>query len=745
VRLPSDGDGETPALLRLVAALADPAQRATSARALAAAMGADDLLVFIRDEDTGALVTGPGFAQTLPQGARWRAFLAECMTRVAAAHTGMLPLRTGEPDVEVTGYARTPDEVIVLVGCTGHQSVAMLMTLLPLLVAVFRSERASAFAEVKVGQSADTATRAKMLARTLELARLQLEAALASARHSRDALASSNQQLRDQALELESQAEELQATAAQLEERTEEAEAARSTAEAAKRSLHVAFSQSPAAVAVTTGSDHRFVLVNPRFETLVARSIPVGTPFRDALPEISAQGYEKLLDGVRATGKAHVEHESYALLDKGGAAPDEGWYDFVYQPLVDERGRVESIMQHAIDVTVQVRARKEMERLYAESERDRKVAELARSEAEYARHDAEEVQSQFRALIDTIPTLAWTAGKDGAIDWYNARWFEYTGTSAADMEGWGWTSVHDPAVLPAVMERWRASIASGREFEMTFPLRGRNGVFRQFLTRVVPTFDPAGRVVRWFGTNTDVEDEARLRRAAEEANRAKSEFLAVMSHELRTPLNAIGGYAELIEMGIQGEVTPAQRDFLGKIQKSQRHLLGLINGVLNYSRVEAGVVHFAVEDVPLDEALATCEALITPQMLAKGQVLTYTPCEHGLVVRADGEKVQQVLLNLLTNAMKFTDRNGRIELACRVTENHVRIVVGDSGRGIAADQLSRVFEPFVQLDANLTRTQEGVGLGLAISRDLARGMRGDLTVESVVGEGSVFTLVLPRG
>ena len=742
---PATAGGDVPELLPLVAALAEPAQRATSARALAAAMGADDLLVFVRDEETGALVTGPGFVQTLPEGARWRAFLADCVACVApGAHAGMLPLRAGEPDVEVTGHARTPDEVVVLVGRADRRAVATLMTLLPLLVTVYRSERASAFAALRVTQSADTAARAKTLARTLDLVRLHLETALTSARHARGELELNNELLHDQALELETQAEELQATAVLLEERTEEAEAARVVAETAKRRLQIVFAQSPAGVAVTTGEDHRFVLVNPFYETLVGRPVRVGTTFREALPEIAAQGYETLLDRVRATGEAHVEHESHALLDKGGAAPEDGWFDFVYQPLLDESGRVESIMQHGIDVTAQVRARMEVERLYAESERERAAADLARSEAVRARHDAEEIQAQFRALVDTIPTLAWTADRSGSIDWYNARWYEYTGAVAADMEGWGWTSVHDPAVLPNVLERWRGSIASGQPFEMTFPLRGRDGVFREFLTRVVPTFDPAGRIARWFGTNTDVEDEARLRRTAEDANRAKSEFLAVMSHELRTPLNAIGGYAELIEMGIPGKVTEAQRDFLGKIQKSQRHLLGLINGILNYSRVEAGVVHFAVEDVPLEETLAICEALITPQMLAKGLTLTHHPCDHGAVVRADGEKVQQVLLNLLTNATKFTDRNGRIELTCRVTEKEVRIVVSDTGRGIAADQLTRVFEPFVQLDANLTRTQDGVGLGLAISRDLARGMGGDLTVESVIEVGSVFTLVLPH-
>ena len=241
-----------------------------------------------------------------------------------------------------------------------------------------------------------------------------------------------------------------------------------------------------------------------------------------------------------------------------------------------------------------------------------------------------------------------------------------------------------------------------------------------------------------------IRDAESARADAEEANRAKSAFLASMSHELRTPLNAIAGYVELLEMELRGPLTDAQRADLARVRRSQQHLTGLIDDVLNFVRLETGHLRFRIENTSIDGVIQAVEELVRPQLDHKGLHFTRTGGGDGIIVRADAEKVRQILLNLLTNALKFTASGGQISLAVAVDGDIVRIAVRDSGVGIPADMLEAVFEPFVQVGRRSSAPAEGVGLGLAISRDLARHMGGDISVESELGVGSSFTLTLVR-
>jgi PAS domain S-box-containing protein len=373
----------------------------------------------------------------------------------------------------------------------------------------------------------------------------------------------------------------------------------------------------------------------------------------------------------------------------------------------------------------------------------------------------------------------------GRVGFHDARWLEVNDTFCA-MLGYGrdemlatpWPEITHPDDVDLDLVPFRRMAAGALEtyaVEKRFVHKAGHHVWARLTLSLVR--DAAGHPDYEIAVIEDITERKRseaererlfaaaeaARAEAEAASRAKSDFLAVMSHELRTPLNAIGGYAQLMELGLHGPVTPEQVAALGRIQRGQQHLLGLINTVLNYAKLEAGRVEYHAADVPAAEVLAEVAALVAPQARVKGLALTVAPCAPGpgqagasgathgaaagvaaLVARADPEKVRQVLLNLLSNAVKFTRGGGTVTVACgRAPDGRVTFTVADTGRGIPADQLARVFEPFVQVDQRLTRTEDGTGLGLAISRDLARGMGGDLTVESTPGVGSTFTLALP--
>jgi PAS domain S-box-containing protein len=338
-----------------------------------------------------------------------------------------------------------------------------------------------------------------------------------------------------------------------------------------------------------------------------------------------------------------------------------------------------------------------------------------------------EIELEIAQSVGRLEDEGWRVRKDGTQFWANVV---ITALRNADGELVGFAKVTRDLTKRRAAER--QAIEDARR------IAGEEALRRAAELRTVELADLLDR------SRQQAEEIEVRRREADVANRTKTDFLAAMSHELRTPLNAIAGYVQLLMLGVRGPLTDEQRSDLGRIQRSQQHLLSLINDILNFSRLEAGAVTYDLQPVPMTAVLDVAASMITPQVGTKGIVFALEPCPPTLMVLADASKLEQILLNLLSNAVKFTQPGGHVSMRCEVVGDQVLAHVEDDGPGIPADRLDVIFEPFVQLDRTFGNPREGTGLGLAISRDLARGMQGDLTVTSSLGEGSRFTVSLKR-
>jgi PAS domain S-box-containing protein len=402
----------------------------------------------------------------------------------------------------------------------------------------------------------------------------------------------------------------------------------------------------------------------------------------------------------------------------------------------DEQGRPVRMPGVLVDIT---------ERKTLEEELRIRVEQLAEADRrrETLLASLQESEGKLRLLADTIPQLAWMAQPDGSIVWYNQKWYEYTGTTADEMQGWGWQSVHDPSVLPHVLKRWKQSLATGEPFEMVFPLRGANGQFCPFLTRVNPLRNHQGRIVYWFGTNTDISEIKRMEEALREADRRKDEFLATLAHELRNPLAPIRNSLEILKMPrLDPGVVEKTRAMM---ERQVHHLVRLVDDLLDVSRVMRGKIELRKEPVELSTLVARAVETAQPLIELQGHRLDLSLPHESLLVDVDPVRMTQVIGNLLTNAAKYTEANGHIWVSAQRVEGEVVLRVRDNGIGIAQDLLPHVFELFVQADHTSTKAQGGLGIGLTLARNLTQMHGGTLEARSPgLGRGSEFIVRLPH-
>jgi len=349
----------------------------------------------------------------------------------------------------------------------------------------------------------------------------------------------------------------------------------------------------------------------------------------------------------------------------------------------------------------------------------------------------------FRTLADNIPQLAWMAGVDGGIFWYNDRWFSYTGTTLEEMQGWGWTRVHHPDHVERVVALYRERIVDEqRIWEDTFPLRGADGNYRWFLSRAVPIRDEHGAVVRWLGTSTDITLQREAEQALQQANQRKDDFLAMLAHELRNPLAPICTASQLLKMDARSEENVQRSSEI--IDRQVKHISDLVNDLMDVSRVTRGLVSIDKEEIRMADVVNDAVEQSRPLIEARRQQLVLDIQDGDDCVLGDRKRLVQVLVNLLNNAAKYTQQGGRIVLAMRARDGKVDISVADNGIGMDANLLPRVFELFAQAERTPDRDGGGLGLGLALVKSIVALHGGSVTASSPgTGLGSTFTVSLP--
>ena len=529
-------------------------------------------------------------------------------------------------------------------------------------------------------------------------------------------------------LRLEQQYEELTARTYELEQRvlalqhelTAQQQMATQLRQEADQ-LHIITDHLPALVSYVD-QNLRYLFVNPSYEKSfgLARHQIIGKHVRDIIGDsyfAIAPYLQRALSGESVTFETEIETAEGTRVMLAQYVPD-----------LTASGAVQGVYTQATDIT----------------QRKNTDEQLRASEA------------RFRLLADNISQFAWIADAQGWIFWYNQRWFDYTGTTLEEMQGWGWQKVHHPEHVDRVVTRIQQSWETGEIWEDTFPLRSREGEYRWFLSRALPIRDEAGKITCWFGTNTDITEEKmaqqererllqreqRVHAEAEAANRTKDEFLALVSHELRAPLNAMLGWAKILRSGkYKPETLPHALEVIERSARSQQQL---IEDLLDSSRIISGKLRLDMQ--PLDLTMVIEAALDTMRPAAEAKNITFETryLVQTDVITGDAERLQQVVWNLVSNAVKFTPNDGHITIKLARVDPYLQLTVSDTGQGINREFLPYVFDRFHQADSSSTRRFSGLGLGLALVRHLVELHGGTVSADSPgAGSGANFTINLP--
>ncbi len=486
-------------------------------------------------------------------------------------------------------------------------------------------------------------------------------------------------------------------------EAQEEVQRSRDEAERQHRQLYLTFEQAPVAISVLRGENLVFELSNPVNQRMLGGRNILGKSLKEAFPELPQEIWQKHYR-VYHTGQPYIGKEIATAIDwdNNGKIYPRYW-NVVYEPLHNETGQIEGIITVGVEVTSEVLARQ------------------AISESE----------ERFRTLADNISQLAWMAGANGDIYWFNRRWYEYTGAPPAQMEGQGWKKIIHPDDFDRVITKINRHFETGEDWEDTFQMLGKDGQYRWFLSRAIPIRHKEGKIYRWFGTNTDITER-------QELERRRDEFIGIASHELKTPLTTIKGYNQLLERRIKESGDEKANLYLTKANVYINRLNSLIVDLLDVSRIQAGKLDFNIGEFDFDELVNDAVESIQPTTSHIIEITGQTTTR----MTGDRNRLEQVITNLLTNAVKYSPQAKEVKVKLRRDGPNVELAVEDFGIGIAREKQPKIFDRFYRVETS-AKNFSGLGIGLYISSEIIKRHNGELRVVSEEGQGSTFTFTLP--
>jgi PAS domain S-box-containing protein len=476
----------------------------------------------------------------------------------------------------------------------------------------------------------------------------------------------------------------------------------RKNLEASEKRFSNILEQSLMAIQIFKGPEMRITFMNEPIIVLYGKGRDViGKTLLEVLPEMKDQPFPKLLDDVYKTGVPYYGYEAPGIIVRNGK-PVETYFNFVYQPYREVDNSITGITVIGNDVGPQVIAKKQIL----------------------------ESGNQFRTFADSIQNLAWIANADGWVYWYNQRWYDYTGTTLEEMEGWGWEKLHHPDHAKEVTDFLKKAWKKDEAFELTFPLRRYDGEYRWFLTRAYPVKDSFGKTERWIGTNTDINEQ-------KTAEQKKDEFISIASHEMKTPLTTAKGYIELLLLSLE-EKDPIAL-YATKANQAIERLNDLVTELLDSSKIQNGELDYNITTFDFNKLVE--ETIENFQLSAKNHRIQKTGnCSRQIT--ADRGRLQQVLINLLSNGVKYSPKADKLLVKIEEKPGTVEISVQDFGVGMSAKHLDKIFERYYRVEEHAVHFQ-GLGIGLYISKNIIERHQGTMWAESEPGKGSIFYFTLP--